>query len=292
MLGAMDSMSNTNGIEELPILAQPEFDGSQDSKVAEMGNGLGTMSIEMSEPTFGDFADTMDQLSPRIQPDGNVQYVDEYRFDITGNAMLPFLKKIASLVDEAQVTMDKDGWHVKVVDPAHVAMFEVTLPCERFWNYDKSLASQVVDIGLPIEYLESIFKKMGAKDRKNAITIDIVQDKNKIRILSGASWIEYNLVDTTGMSNPKVPKLALPAEITFETLEPLSKWFKMAREVSDHVSFSLEPGKETLHCVAESERVVKAMLDERMEANSGVYLVRAQGEYSDMENQLMSAGID
>ena len=42
----------------------------------------------------------------------------------------------------------------------------------------------------------------------------------------------------------------------------------------------------------ESERVVKAMLDQRMEANSGVYLVRAQNEYSDMEAQLMAAGID
>ena len=49
-----------------------------------------------------------------------------------------------------------------------------------------------------------------------------------------------NLVDTTGMSDPKVPNLTLPAKVAVN-FEELQKGIKAAESISDHIALTATP---------------------------------------------------
>jgi proliferating cell nuclear antigen len=66
------------------------------------------------------------------------------------------------------------------------------------------------------------------------------EERNRLVISVGNITRRMNLVDTTGMSDPKVPNINLPAKVAVNSDE-LQKGIKAAESVSDHIALTASP---------------------------------------------------
>lgn len=150
---------------------------------------------------------------------------------------------IGNLVDEAKFHFAKDGLSLRAVDPAHVAMVELTLQKAGFLDF----ASGEHDLGIDIGKLKDVLKLAGAGDD---VEVSLDDNANKIVCRIGNITRRMSLVDTANMTDPKVPKLDLPAVVTVPTAE-LEKGIRAAEAISDHVA--LVTDKDSFELLAEGD---------------------------------------
>jgi proliferating cell nuclear antigen len=167
-----------------------------------------------------------------------------FKARIESGLLRGFLTGISTLVDEAKVNIDKKRWLVKCVDPAHVAMMEIEIPTELFDDY---ICTQEGSLGIDVHKILGMIKYI--KDRD---IVDIRFDDSNQRIIvhDGLAVQRTKPVDTTGMTEPKVPNLNLPITFTIEW----KRWADTLRrmtKVSDHVDIRLY--QEGLEVIAEGD---------------------------------------
>ena len=165
---------------------------------------------------------------------------------------------VSTLVDEAKVTAGKDGLTVKAVDPAHVAMVDLTLDRGAFEAYK----ADDVELGLDMDKMKEVLKLSRAGE---VLAIDHEEDKNRLTVHVGNITRRMSLVDTAGMSDPKVPNLNLPAKVKVRT-EELRQGIRASESVSDHIALIATP--DGFEIVSEGDtdsanlKLPKDMLDE------------------------------
>src|SRR3970040_237710 len=120
---------------------------------------------------------------------------------------------ISTLVDEAKFNFGKEALVVKAVDPAHVAMVDLTLDRQAFEAYKADDA----ELGLDLDKMKEVLKLARAGD---VLSVTQEEDKNRLVVHVGNITRRMSLVDTAGMSDPKVPNLNLPAKGKVRTDEP------------------------------------------------------------------------
>lgn len=137
---------------------------------------------------------------------------------------------VSTLIDEAKFKIGDNGIQLKAVDPAHVAMIDLTLSKDAFEQY----SAAETDLGLDLEKLKEVIRLSKSGD-----LIEMRQDEERGRlvIMVGNVTRRMNLVSTEGMSDPKVPNLTLPARITV-TVDELQRGIKAAESISDHVALN------------------------------------------------------
>lgn len=137
---------------------------------------------------------------------------------------------VSTLIDEAKFKIGDNGIQLKAVDPAHVAMIDLTLSKDAFDQY----SAAETDLGLDLEKLKEVIRLSKSGDM-----IEMRQDEERGRlvIMVGNITRRMNLVSTEGMSDPKVPNLTLPARITV-TVDELQRGIKAAESISDHVALN------------------------------------------------------
>ncbi|MHC1710153.1 MAG: proliferating cell nuclear antigen (pcna) [Methanomassiliicoccales archaeon] len=137
---------------------------------------------------------------------------------------------VSTLIDEAKFKIGDNGIQLKAVDPAHVAMIDLTLSKDAFEQY----SAAETDLGLDLEKLKEVIRLSKSGD-----LIEMRQDEERGRLvlMVGNVTRRMNLVSTEGMSDPKVPNLTLPARITV-TVDELQRGIKAAESISDHVALN------------------------------------------------------
>ncbi len=164
-----------------------------------------------------------------------------FEFALKASSLKAFVALLEHLVDEAKVVADKDGWHVRAVDPAHVAMVDLHLTDlidaferVRSTNTLERIEGQV-DFGLDLVKMKEILR-LAKKDDTVAMTVDLPsdEDKDRIAVTIGRTTRTMAAIDTSGMADPKVPVLNLPAKLTV-TAEDLLEAVKACEPISDHV---------------------------------------------------------
>jgi proliferating cell nuclear antigen len=140
---------------------------------------------------------------------------------------------ISTLVDEAKFNLGKDALVVKAVDPAHVAMVDLTLDRSAFEGYKADDA----ELGLDMDKMKEVLKLSRAGD---VLSLTQEEDKNRLVVHVGNITRRMSLVDTAGMSDPKVPNLNLPAKIRVRT-EELRQGIRASESVSDHIALIATP---------------------------------------------------
>lgn len=135
---------------------------------------------------------------------------------------------MATLVDEAKFNITEDGISLRAVDPAHVAMIDLKLKSAAFVNFKASES----ELGIDITKMSEVLKLARPND-----IISITHDEEKNRLILKIANITRSmaLVDTTGMVEPKVPNLSLPAKVVISTQE-LTQGIRASESVSDHIS--------------------------------------------------------
>ena len=149
----------------------------------------------------------------------------------------------STLVDEVKVRVDPEGLSLKAVDPAHVAMVELTLKAAAFQEYK----ADSMEMGLDLEKFKEVLKLAAGDDE---VEMDFDPAGHRLVMRIGNVTRRMSLVDTSGMSDPKVPKLELPAKITILPSE-LERGIRASEAIADHVALSAD--KDTFELIAEGD---------------------------------------
>lgn len=135
---------------------------------------------------------------------------------------------ISTLVDEAKFNLAADAVAVRAVDPAHVAMVDMEIQKGAFEEYKADQG----ELGIDLDKVKEVLRLAKAGD---VISLDHDEDRNRLVCHVGNITRHMSLVDTAGMSDPKVPNLDLPAKIVVRTDE-LRQGIKASESVSDHIA--------------------------------------------------------
>lgn len=155
-----------------------------------------------------------------------------FKAEIRSDTLKGIVNVISTLVDEVKFTIDGDGIGLKAVDPAHVAMIEVDIKKGAFESY----SAEPTEIGIDLDKVKEVLKLATSGD-----IILMEQDENHGRLVFKVGNItrRMNLVDTSGLSDPKVPQLSLSANIAVVVSE-LQKGLKAAETISDHIALTAD----------------------------------------------------
>ncbi len=149
----------------------------------------------------------------------------------------------STLVDEAKIQISKDGLSLRAVDPAHVAMVDISIGAKAFESFEGG----DLELGLDLDKLKDIMKLAGAND---LVKIQYNKDSHRLVFTIGNLVRRMSLVDTAGMPDPKVPNLNLPNEVSL-VVDELSRAIKGSETVSDHIAIVVDP--EYFELVAEGD---------------------------------------
>jgi proliferating cell nuclear antigen len=192
---------------------------------------------------------------------------------------------VSTLVDEAKFTMNADGLTIKAVDPAHIAMVDLTLSKDAFEEYKADES----EIGLDIDKLSQFLKLAHGNE---IIDLKHDEDKRRLNIVIGDITRRMSLVDTTGMSDPKVPNLNLPATVTLK-VDDLVQGIKASETVSDHIALVASPEGFEMTCEGDLDQVQWKKAKKDLEALESPSSVRSLFPLEYFANMLraVSAGV-
>jgi len=167
------------------------------------------------------------------------------RFEVRVNAdaFKAFVARIGNLADAGCVHVSRDGFQCRVVDPAHVAMVDVTLR-------EDDIAFEVVggkhvpidtpvDVGFDFEVLEGLLKR-AKKGEAVPIRMDLPDDRDRDRltVTVGGFTRTTAAIGTKGISDPSVPALTLPGYAKLPA-KALLDAVQAVSEVTDRVELVL-----------------------------------------------------
>ena len=156
---------------------------------------------------------------------------------------------ISTLIDEVKLTVTPEGVVLRAVDAAHVGMVEVEVGKGSFDSYE----AEDCDIGLDLDKVKSVLKLATSGD-----TIRMEQDEENGRLVFKVGNItrRMNLIDTSTLSDPKVPKLDLTATIGVQ-VDELQKGIRAAETISEAFELSCEGDTDSVNL-----RLEKASLED------------------------------
>lgn len=154
---------------------------------------------------------------------------------------------ISTLIDEVKFSIDPNGMSLKAVDPAHVAMIELNVGAKAFESYTASVA----EIGLDLDKVKSVLKLAGPGD---LITMEQDEGQGRLVFKIGNITRRMNLVDTSSMSDAKVPQLMLSAKVGIP-VDQLQRGIRAAESISDHISITADPEGFELSCEGDTDHV-------------------------------------
>ena len=168
-----------------------------------------------------------------------------FKAEIKSETLKGLVNIISTLIDEVKFTITPEGMTLKAVDPAHVAMIELKVGAKAFESYSAS----ETEIGLDLDKVKTVLKLAGQGD-----VIAMEQDDAKGRFIFRIGNItrSMNLVDTSSMSDPKVPQLTLSASAV-TLVDQLQRGMRAAETISDHISLKADPEFFELTCEGDTD---------------------------------------
>lgn len=170
-----------------------------------------------------------------------------FKSTIKAETLKGLVNIISTLVDEVKFTVDAEGISLKAVDPAHVAMMEMKVGASAF----DSFQADNTEIGLDIDKVKDVLKLASAGD---VISMEQDEDRGKLIFNVGNITRRMNLVDTSSMSDPKVPQLDLVASVEVAASE-LQTGIKASESISDHIALVGEGETFELSCEGDTDSV-------------------------------------
>ena len=168
-----------------------------------------------------------------------------FKARIKADSLKEFIGTVGSLVDEAKINVSEDGLQVKAVDPSHVAMIEANLMKSAFDSFEVS----DIQMGLDIDKFKSVLT-MAGKDEMVILEKD--DELNRLVVNIGNLTRAMPLLDTSGMPDPKVPSLDLPAAVSVASGE-IGQGIKASKAVSDHIALSTSKDSFRLVCEGDNK---------------------------------------
>ncbi|MHB8633630.1 MAG: proliferating cell nuclear antigen (pcna) [Thermoplasmatota archaeon] len=155
-----------------------------------------------------------------------------FKAKVKTEVLRTMLDAVAPLVDEARIQLTPEGLSLKAVDPAHVAMVELSVGKKAFVDFKAT----EMDMGVDLDKLKDILKLAGAQD---VLELEYKEDAHRLVFRIGHITRRMALVDTANMGDPKVPNLNLPNMVSVLAGE-LKQGIRASEAVSDHIALVAE----------------------------------------------------
>ncbi|MDD7424189.1 MAG: proliferating cell nuclear antigen (pcna) [Candidatus Methanomethylophilaceae archaeon] len=170
-----------------------------------------------------------------------------FKAELRSDALKGLINVISTLIDEVKFTISPEGISLKAVDPAHVAMVEVTLSKAAFESYQ----ADDTEIGVDIDKVKDVLKLASSGD-----IISMEQDAEHGRLVFKVGNVtrRMNLVDTSSLGDVRVPPLELAASIEVPVTD-LQKGIKASESISDHIALIADSERFELHCDGDTDSV-------------------------------------
>ena len=175
-----------------------------------------------------------------------------FKARIKADNLKEFIGTVGSLVDEAKLNVSEDGLQIKAVDPSHVAMIEANLVKSAFDSYE----AKAMEMGLDIDKFKNVLTVAGKDDM-----VELEKDDKLTRLVVNIGNLTraMPLLDTSGMPDPKVPSLDLPASVSVVVGE-IGQGLKASKSVSDHIALSTTKDSFRLVCEGDNQNSVDVSL--------------------------------
>ena len=175
-----------------------------------------------------------------------------FKARIKADNLKEFIGTVGSLVDEAKLNVNEDGMQIKAVDPSHVAMIEANLIKSAFDIYE----TDVAEMGIDVDKFKTVLAVAGKEDM---VSLEMDDKLNRLVVNIGNLTRAMPLLDTSGMPDPKVPSLDLPAFVSV-SVEEISQGLKASKSVSDHIALSTTKDSFRLICEGDNQNRVDLTL--------------------------------
>jgi proliferating cell nuclear antigen len=170
-----------------------------------------------------------------------------FKAEIKSETLKGLVNIISTLIDEVKFTITPEGMTLKAVDPAHVAMIELKIGAKAFESYSAS----ETEIGLDLDKVKTVLKLATQGD---IIAMEQDEGKGRFVFVIGNVTRSMNLVDTSSMSDPKVPQLTLSASAVM-LVDQLQRGIRAAESISDHISLKADKEFFELSCEGDTDDV-------------------------------------
>jgi|TARA_B100000953_G_scaffold4779_1_gene4271 proliferating cell nuclear antigen len=175
-----------------------------------------------------------------------------FKARIKADNLKEFIGTVGSLVDEAKLNISEEGLQIKAVDPSHVAMIEANLVKSAFDSYE----AKSMEMGLDIDKFKNVLT-VASKD--DMVELEMDDKLNRLVVNIGNLTRAMPLLDTSGMPDPKVPSLDLPASVSVVVGE-IGQGLKASKSVSDHIALSTTKDSFRLVCEGDNQNSVDVSL--------------------------------
>jgi proliferating cell nuclear antigen len=173
--------------------------------------------------------------------------VPVFQAKIKSDTLKELVGVVSSLVEEVKIQLRKDSLSLKAVDTSHVAMVELNLAAKAF---DAFKAGEK-EIGVDLNKMKDVLKLANPGEQ---IDWTLNEEKNKMVFKLGNITRYMSLVDLSGMTDPRVPKLDLPAKVVVD-LEEFRKGIRAAEAITDHIALIAASDGFRMEAEGDTERV-------------------------------------
>ncbi len=132
------------------------------------------------------------------------------------------------LVSEVKFNITKKGITLRAVDPAHVAMVDLSLGNDAFEAYN----ANDMELGIDMDKFSSIMRLANSGSN---VELSFDEKANRLIITIGNLVRKMALIDTAGMPDPKMPTLELPGKVVLKASE-IVQGVRASEAISDHLA--------------------------------------------------------
>ncbi len=151
------------------------------------------------------------------------------------------------LVNEVKFNITSKGISLRAVDPAHVAMVDLEIKSDAFDEYKATN----MELGIDMDKFASIMRLSTSND---IVFLEYDEESNRLIIKIGNLVRKMGLIDTTGMPDPKMPNLDLPAKVVLKASE-LTQGVRASETVSDHLALTVNKDDFELYAEGDTDTV-------------------------------------
>lgn len=228
-----DTTENTN---------TPTNDGDEES-MSEASNDAQTDDQDSSEVDSSEDSTTPDQQANSSSNEGSQS---GFHAIVEASTIQDALESLSVLVDECKIRLHSDELSVRAVDPANVAMADLSLEQGAFEHYSGGGGV----IGVNLNRLEDIVNMANSGD---LINLELNERTRKLDIKFDGLSYTLSLIDPDSIrQEPDIPELDLAAEIVLEGSQ-IDRGVKAADMVSDHIRLRVDDAEEALYIEADGD---------------------------------------
>ena len=170
-----------------------------------------------------------------------------FQVKVKANVLKDLIDVTSPLVNEVKLNITKDSISLRAVDPAHVAMVDLSITSDAFEDYK----AEDLELGIDMDKFAGIMRLAGSDDD---IFMEFDQKQNRLIIKIGNLVRKMALIDTAGMPDPKMPTLELPGKVILRASE-LNKGIKASESISDHLAITMKKDCFQLYAEGDTDTV-------------------------------------